>query len=112
MSKKISISRLFAYYIISSILNVTKGGALTMLQNNCCKKNKCCVDIIICILTSLITLIVGIIIGALTGLLTALGIGAIVAILAILLILLIIRIINLICNKDKKNDCCDYDKYC
>lgn len=84
-----------------------------MLQNDCGKKNRCCVDIIICILSSLITFIAGLLIGALTGLVTALGLGAIIAILSILVILTIIRIINLVCCKDKKDDCCcDYDKYC
>ena len=84
-----------------------------MLQNDCGKKNSCCVDIIICILSSLITFIAGLLIGALTGLVTALGLGAIIAILSILVILTIIRIINLVCCKDKKDDCCcDYDKYC
>ena len=92
------------------------GGVYSMYQDNCCRRNKCCVDIIICILTSLITFVIGLIIGAITGLLSALGIGAIIAILAILLILLIIRIITLICcKKEDKNICnCnnDYDKYC
>ncbi len=84
-----------------------------MLQNDCGKKNRCCVDIIICILSSLITFVAGLLIGALTGLVTALGLGAVIAILSILAILLIIRIINLVCSKDKKDDCCcDYDKYC
>ena len=75
-----------------------------MSQNKCCKKEKCCVDLVICILTSLLTFVAGLLIGALTGLVTA------------LVILLILRIINLICCKNKeKNDCCcydDYDKYC
>lgn len=86
-----------------------------MSQNKCCKKEKCCVDLIICILSSLLTFVVGLLIGALTGLVAVLGIGAIIAIIAILVILLILRIINLLCCKDKeKNECCcynDYDKY-
>ncbi len=83
--------------------------------NKCCEIAKCCVDIVICVLTSLLLFIIGLIIGAFTGLATTLGIGAIIAITAILLILLIIRIINLICCENKKEkDCnyCDYDKYC
>lgn len=85
-----------------------------MIQDKCCKKNRCCVDIIICILTSLITFVVGVIIGALTTLVTTLGIGAVIAILTILVILLIIRILTLICFKDDcKKECYnDYDKYC
>ena len=84
-----------------------------MMQNNCCKREKCCIDLIICILSSLITFVAGLLIGALTGLVAALGLGAIIAILSFLVILLIIRIITIVCWKDKKEDCyCDYDKYC
>ena len=86
-----------------------------MTQNKCCKKEKCCVDLIVCILTSLLTFVIGVLVGGLTGLVSALGLGAIIAILAILVILLIIRIITLICCKVPKDTCCcynDYDKYC
>ena len=86
-----------------------------MLQEDCCKKNKCCVDLIVCIITTLLAFTIGLLIGALTGILILLNLGAIIAVLAILTILLIIRIINLICCKDKKEkECnyCDYDKYC
>ena len=50
-----------------------------MSQDKCCKENKCCVDIIICILTSLVAFVIGLLIGGLTGIITALGIGAIIA---------------------------------
>lgn len=84
-----------------------------MVQNGCGKKDGCCVDIVICILTSLIAFTVGVLLGAITGIIVLLNLGAIIAVLTILAILLIIRIINLVCNKDKKEDCyCDYDKYC
>ena len=82
------------------------------MGTDCCKKSKCCVDIVICILTSLLTFAIGLIIGALTGIIVLLNLGAIIAVFVILTILLIIRIINLICNKDKKDKCCEYDKYC
>ena len=80
----------------------------------CCEAVKSCVDIIICVLTSLLTLVAGILIGGLTGLISALGLGAIIAILVLLAILLIIRIITLICCERKEKQCCnsDYDKYC
>lgn len=84
-------------------------------MKNCNKIEKCCVDIIICILTSLILFLAGLIVGAFTGLASILGIGAIIAIIAILAILLIIRIINLICCKENnkcKEKSCDYDHYC
>ena len=83
-----------------------------MYQETCCKRNKCCVDLIICILTSILAFTIGLLIGALTGILVLLNLGAIIAVIAILIILLIIRILNLICNKEKKENCCDYDKYC
>ena len=81
--------------------------------NKCCEVAKCCVDIVVCVLTSLLLFITGLIVGAYTSLATGLGLGAIIAITALLLILLLIRIITLICCKDKKqNNCCNYDKYC
>ena len=87
-----------------------------MSQNKCCNKEKCCVDLVICILSSLLKFVAGLLIGALTGLVTALGIGAIIAITTLLLILLVLRIINILCcrAKEKKDCCCynDYDKYC
>lgn len=80
-----------------------------MLQDNSFKKNRCCVDLIICILTSILTFTIGLLIGAFTGILVLLNLGAIIAVIAILVILLIIRIINLVCCKDKKENYCDYD---
>ena len=38
-----------------------------MSQNKCCNKEKCCVDLVICILSSLLTFVAGLLIGALTG---------------------------------------------
>ncbi len=88
-----------------------------MSQNKCCKRQKCCVDLIICILTSLLAFTIGLLIGALTAIVVSLNLGALIAIIAILAVLLIIRIINLICCKDKQKEdnscsCNDYDKYC
>ncbi len=79
-----------------------------MFENDCgCRKNnKCCWDVVICILVALITFVAGILIGALTGLLALLGLGAFVAILAILIILLIISIIQEICCKKGRHDIC------
>lgn len=67
------------------------------------KKRRCCVDLVIFIISILITLVLGIVVGALTNLVPFLGIGAVVVLLAILLILLLIRIIMLACNK--KENC-------
>ena len=71
-----------------------------------CKKNKCCVDIVITILAIAFAFIIGVIIGATTGIYETLGIGAFVVLAVILGILIITRIINLICCKDKKDKCC------
>jgi len=68
------------------------------------KKRKCCIDLVIFVISVLLAFGIGVIIGALTGLVAFLGIGAIVLFLVTLLILLIIRIIMLICCK--KKDCC------
>lgn len=68
------------------------------------KKRKCCVDLVIFVISILLAFVIGLIIGALTGLVTFLGIGAIVLFLTTLLALLAIRIIMLICCKNIK--CC------
>ena len=68
------------------------------------KKRRCCIDLVIFVISILLAFGIGLIIGALTGLVTFLGIGAIVLFLVTLLVLLIIRIIMLICCK--KKECC------
>lgn len=68
------------------------------------RKRRCCIDLVIFIVSILLTFGIGLIIGALTDFVSFLGIGAIVLFLTTLLILLIIRIIMLICCK--KKDCC------
>ena len=65
-------------------------------------KRRCCIDLVIFVISILLAFGIGVIIGALTGLVTFLGIGAIVLFLVTLLILLIIRIIMLICCKKKE----------
>lgn len=78
-----------------------------MFENDCgYKKNKCCIDLIIFILSILAAVVVGLLIGAFTGIIVLLNLGTIIAVLAILILLIILRIINLICNKEKKNKCC------
>lgn len=66
------------------------------------KKSRCCIDLVIFVISILLAFGIGVVIGALTGLVTFLGIGAIVLFLVTLLILLIIRIIMLICCKKKE----------
>ena len=74
-----------------------------------CKKNGCCIDIIIFILSILFTFVIGIIIGAVTEIYTTLGVGAFVVLAVLLALLAIVRIITLICCKDKKDKCCCKD---
>lgn len=73
-------------------------------DEKCCPKRKCCIDVIIFILSILFTLVLGIIIGTVTGFLGLLGFGAFVTLAIVFLVLLLIRIIMLICCKGKK--CC------
>lgn len=82
-------------------------------RDNCCQKyKKCCVDVVIFILSILFAFVIGVIIGAVTGLFAALGLGAFVTLAVILGVLIIIRIVMLAClgiKKDRKNkydDCC------
>ena len=69
------------------------------------KKRRCCIDLVIFVVSILLAFVIGLKIGALTGLVAFLGTGAIVLFLVTLLILLIIRIIMLICC-EKKKGCC------
>ena len=82
-------------------------------RDNCCPKyKKCCVDVVIFILSILFAFVIVVIIGAVTGLFAALGLGAFVTLAVILGVLIIIRILMLAClgiKKDRKNkydDCC------
>ena len=69
------------------------------------KKRRCCIDLVIFVVSILLAFGIGLIIGALTGLVAFLGTGAIVLFLVTLLTLLIIRIIMLICC-NRRNACC------
>ena len=74
--------------------------------NYCCKKErktKCCIDLIIFIISILITFVAGLLVGALTELVATLGNGAIIVFLSTLVLLLIIRVITILCSK--KNNC-------
>ena len=77
---------------------------------NCRKTKRCCIDIVIFILSLVFTFIIGIIIGANTGILDALGLGAFVAFAVLVGILIVIRIIMLACfgckkERKDKDDC-------
>ena len=69
-----------------------------------CEKNKskkCCIDVVIFILSVIFAFALGVVIGAVTGLFAALGLGAFIAILVILAVLIITRIIMLACCNRK-----------
>ena len=68
-------------------------------DSNYNKDRKCCVDIVIFVLSILFAFVIGLIIGAVTGIFAALGLGAFVAIAILLGILILVRIIMLICCK-------------
>ncbi len=65
------------------------------------KKRKCCIDLIIFIISILISFIIGLLIGSSTELVTTLGIGAIIAFLVTLIVLFAIRIITIVCSKKR-----------
>ena len=82
-------------------------------NNNCyytgCKqrKNRCCIDIIIYILSILIALTLGLIIASIPviGAILFAAIATLIVLAVILVILIIIRIIQLVCERNK-NKCC------
>lgn len=82
-------------------------------NNNCyytgCKqrKNGCCVDAIIFILSIALALTVGLIIGSIPviSIILFLAIAALIVLAVILAILIIIRIIQLVCNRNNKKCC-------
>lgn len=82
------------------------GGEQSMFEEKKCeaKKNRCCIDLIIFILSILFAFVVGIIVGALTGIIVLLSLGSFIVLAVILAILILIRTITLICCKQKK--CC------
>ena len=67
------------------------------------KKRRCCIDLVIFIVSILIAFVVGLLIGNLTGFVPFLGTGAITLFTATLVLILLVRIIMIICC-DKK--CC------
>lgn len=68
------------------------------------KKNRCCVDLIIFILSVLFAFVVGMIVGAFIGIIVLLNLDSFIVVAVILAILILIRTITLICCKQKK--CC------
>ena len=69
------------------------------------RKNRCCIDVIIFIVSILLALTVGLIIASIPviGEILLTAIAALIVLAIILIILIIIRVIQLICNRHK---CC------
>ena len=82
---------------------------ITICDNNCqCKskrKNRCCIDVILYILSILLGLTIGLIIGAALSSVILGALAAIIILAVIFAILTAIRAIELACNRCKKEDC-------
>ncbi len=80
-------------------------------NNNCYyngvkqRKNRCCIDIIIFILSVLFAVTIGLIVGSIPAVAAVLftALAALIILAIILAILIIVRAIQLICNRNK---CC------
>lgn len=68
-----------------------------MYEPNGCNERKCCIDVVIFVLSILFALVLGIIIGAVTDLFAILGLGAFVAVAVLLGVLILVRVVMLIC---------------
>jgi len=67
------------------------------------KRRKCCIDLVIFIISILVSFVAGLLIGSLTGFVEFLGTGAIVLFVTTLFLILLIRIIIMLCENKK---CC------
>lgn len=70
-------------------------------KKECCRKDKkrCCIDLIVFIISIALAFSVGLLVGALTSIVILISLPAIIVLIAVLVLLLIIRIIMLKCNK-------------
>lgn len=70
-------------------------------KKECCRKDKkrCCIDLIVFIISLALVFSVGLLVGALTSIVILISLPAIIVLIAVLVLLLIIRIIMLIINK-------------
>ena len=78
-----------------------KWEVLNMEQQVCIncerRERRCCVDLIIFILSVLLAFAIGLLIGALTGIVELLGIGPLITFIVILILLIVLRVIMRIC---------------
>ena len=70
-------------------------------------KKKCCIDVIVFVLSILLALTVGLIIGSIPAVGTILfeAIAALIILAIILLVLTIVRAVELVCDRCKNNRC-------
>ena len=71
------------------------------------KQKKCCIDVIIYVLSILFALTLGLIIGSIPAVAPVLfeAIAALIILAIILLVLIIVRAVELVCDKCKNNRC-------
>ena len=71
-----------------------------MLENNCRRAFRCCIDIVIFIISILLTFVIGVLVGGATELATVIGTGVLIT---VFVLFIIIRVVQLLCCKIK---CC------
>ncbi len=72
-----------------------------MLDNGCRRLFRCCIDVVVFIISILLAFVVGVLIGGLTELVTIIGIGGFITLITIFVLLIIIRIVQSLCCRIK-----------
>lgn len=88
---------------INSIKNNTIEEVENMLENNCRRAFRCCIDIVIFIISILLTFVIGVLVGGATELATVIGTGGFIVLITVFVLFIIIRVVQLLCCKIK---CC------
>ena len=73
-----------------------------MLENNCRRAFRCCIDIVIFIISILLTFVIGVLVGG-AELATVIGTGGFIVLITVFVLFIIIRVVQLLCCKIK---CC------
>lgn len=73
-----------------------------------CKRNCCCLGLVVALIAIVLSFFVGVLVAALTGIIATITVGGLIAIIVALAVALLVAIINAICCKtnDKKKYCC------
>ena len=74
-----------------------------MLENNCRRAFRCCIDIVIFIISILLTFVIGVLVGGATELATVIGTGGFIVLITVFVLFIIIRVVQFLCCKIK---CC------